>query len=191
MMSSFLQTDCTSLRPQAEDKELNLDDARPREVAMQPFPSYQKRQKTTSLILAEVAGFKEIKFVGSLVCNLRMKNAFLIPDPLIHNPLICNPQSPQGKNRKSTAALHYFSKISWPGPAETAHAMELSSLCKTHLGKHAAVLGGTRDNKNQIALVRISEQWAFCEVPGMMLSVFAGLPIDLQNQLICSSLPTP
>lgn len=159
----------------------------PREIAIQPFPSYQKRPKTTSLILAEVAGFKEIKFVGSLACNIRMKNAFLIPDPLIHNPLICNPQSPQGKKRKSTAALYYFSKISWPGPAERAHTTELSPLYKIHPSKHAAALGGIRDNKTQIALVRSSGQWMFCEVLGMMLYVFSQLPIDLQYQLICSS----
>lgn len=159
----------------------------PREIAIQPFPSYQKRLKTTSLILAEVAGFEEIKFVSSLVCNIRMKNAFLIPDLLIHNLLMCNPQSPQGKKRKSTAALQYFSKISWAGPAERAHTMEPSSLYKTHLNKFAAMLGGIRNNKNQITLVRISEQEMFCEVLGMMLHVFAQLPID---QLICSSPPT-
>lgn len=58
--------------------------------------------------------------------------------------------------------------------------MEPSSLYKTHLGKFAAMLGGIRNNKNQITLVRISEQEMFCEVLGTMLHVFAQLPIDLQ-----------
>jgi len=116
------------LSSQPHARELNLGDVTPSEIAIQPFPSYRKRQKTTSLLLAEVAGFKEIKFVSSLACNIRMKNAFLIPDPLIHNPLICNPQSPQGKKRKSTAALQCVSKISRPGPAARAHIAEPASL---------------------------------------------------------------
>lgn len=138
----------------------------PKEIAIQPFLSYQKRQKKTSLILAKVAGFKEIKFVSSLACNIKMKNAFLIPDPLIHNPLICNPQSPQRKKRKSTAASHCFSKTSWARPAEKARAADPSSPHKIRCGIFPAVLEGIMNNKKQIALVRINEQWMFCEVPG-------------------------
>lgn len=139
----------------------------------------------TSPIPAEIAGFKEMKFVSSLVCNIRMKNAFLIPDPLIHNPLICNPQSPQGKKRKSTSALEYLSTTSGQVLQRTS-GTEPSSWYKIHLSQPAAILGGLRDNQDQTALVRVSEHWMFGEVLGMMSQELSQLPTDLQDQLISS-----
>lgn len=41
-------------------------------------------------------------------------------------------------------------------------------MCKIHLSKTAAMLGGLRDNKNQAALVRVSEHWLFGEVLGVL-----------------------
>lgn len=102
-----------------------------------------------------------------------MKNAFLIPDPLIHNPLICNPQSPQGKKRKSTAALQYLSMTSGQ-VLQRAQPQSLPSfLYKMHLSKLTAIHGGLRDNKNQTALVRVGEHWMFGEVLSIMFQQLA------------------
>lgn len=109
-----------------------------------------------------------------------MKNAFLIPDPLIHNPLICNPQSPQGKKRKSTAALQYLSMTSGQVlQRELSHRAFLPPCTKCTSANSLPSMGGLRDNKNQTALVGVGEHWMFGEVLSIMFQELAQLPTDL------------
>lgn len=138
----------------------------PEEISTQPFLRYQKRQKKTSLIRAKAAGFKEIKFVGSLVCNIETKNAFLIPDPLIHNPLICNPQRPQGKKGKSTAVPTVSLRLLGHGLQRKLTSCTIPPFTKYTVACFLLCLEGVMNNKTSIALVRINELWMFCEVPG-------------------------
>lgn len=91
-----------------------------------------------------------------------MKNAFLIPDPLIHNPLICNPQSPQGKKGKIHSGLLLFLRdfLAMSCRESSHHTPFLHVAC------FLLCLEGVMNNKTSIALVRINELWMFCEVPG-------------------------